>query len=196
MKKVKINYLRCITVLIPFFLSSCYSLKKTVEESKPHSAEIDWPKNYIPEKSKFFVHNEIDIIADPQEVWNILIAAEEWESYYMGASDFKFTDSNSSGKLESTSVFSWKTMGQYFTSTVKEYKPPYRLSWESNKKSIQGYHAWLIIPTEKGCKLVTSEAQHGFMASMEKRFVPNKLERLHDVWLAQIKKKAEETLQK
>ena len=82
-------------------------------------------------------------------------------------------------------------MGLNFKSTIKEYEPPHRLSWESTHKRIRGYHAWLIIPTESGSKLVTSEAQHGFMTLPQKVFVPKKLSGLHDEWLAEIKVKSE-----
>ena len=82
-------------------------------------------------------------------------------------------------------------MGLDFESAVKEFIAPSRLSWESRKKSIKGYHAWLIIPTEKGCKLITEESQHGWLTFFEKVFQPNKLRKLHDVWLNEIKIKAE-----
>ena len=172
-------------------LTSCYSVKRTVEASRPYSAKIAWPAAYLPEESVFFVHNEIDIQATPQQVWDVLIQAATWEQWYEGAEDFRFEDDNTTGNLEENSIFSWKTMGQYFTSTIQEFEPPYRLAWESDKDNIRGYHAWLIIPMDQGCKLITSEAQHGFMASMEKVFVPNKLRKFHDIWLAEIKKKAE-----
>jgi hypothetical protein len=48
-----------------------------------------------------------------------------------------------------------------------------------------------LIPSGTGSRLVTEESQHGFMTLRQKVFVPNKLHRLHDVWLAQIKKRAE-----
>lgn len=171
-------------------LSSCYSVKKTVGKSYPLSREINWPEAYIPEESQFFVHNEIDINATPETVWEVLINAGAWEDYYKGASDLVLVD-NTTGKLNENSVFTWKTMGLDFTSTIKEFEAPYRLSWESHKKSIQGYHAWLILPTKDGSKLITSEAQHGFMTLPQKLFVPNKLSRLHDTWLAAIKRKSE-----
>lgn len=170
--------------------TGCYSIKKSVEQSYPNSKEILWPDDYKPEESKFFVHNEIDINASPETVWSVLIQADEWEDYYEGASNIQLID-NTDGRLSENSIFTWKTMGLDFTSTIKEFEPPYRLSWESDKRSIRGYHAWLIIPTENGSKLITSEAQHGFMTSLQKVFVPNKLERLHDEWLAQIKYKSE-----
>ena len=171
-------------------LSGCYSVNKTVENSYPHSKNINWPEAYQPEESKFFVHNEIDINASAVTVWNVLIKAREWEEYYDGATDVVLIDNNN-GLLNENSVFTWKTMGLDFTSTIKEFEEPYRLSWESRRKSIQGYHAWLIIPTENGSKLVTSEAQHGFMTFPQKIFVPNKLWRLHDAWLAEIKRRSE-----
>ena len=171
-------------------LTGCYSVKKTVQKSYPLSKEINWPKAYIPEESKFFVHNEIAINAAPETVWSILINAEAWETYYQGASELAIVD-NATGKLEQNSVFTWKTMGLEFNSSIKEFEPPYRLSWESNNKSIRGYHAWLIIPSEKGSTLITSESQHGFMTLPQKLFVPNKLNGLHDIWLAEIKRKSE-----
>lgn len=179
-----------VMCIITLSLTGCYSVKKSVERSYPNSKEIYWPDDYKPEESKFFVHNEIDINASPETVWSVLIQADEWEEYYEGASDLTLQD-NSDGRLSENSVFTWKTMGLDFTSTIKEFEAPYRLSWESDKKSIRGYHAWHIIPIENGCKLITSEAQHGFMTFLQKVFVPNKLERLHDEWLAQIKLKSE-----
>ena len=182
----KILWLTIVTVA----LSGCYSVKKTVENSYPNSLKINWPEAYQPEASKFFVHNEIDIEAPAETVWNILINAGEWEEYYHGASDLVLID-NQTGNLGANTVFTWKTMGLRFRSTIKEFEPPFRLSWESNRKSIRGYHAWLIIPTESGSKLITSEAQHGFITLRQKLFVPNKLKGLHDEWLAAIKLKSE-----
>ena len=181
-----------LLLFITLFASGCYSVKKSVERSYPNSKEILWPEDYKPEESKFFVHNEIDINTSAENVWSVLIQADEWEEYYKGASNLVLVD-NTTGRLDENSVFTWKTMGLDFTSYIKEFKPPFRLSWESNRKSIRGYHAWLIIPTAEGCKLITSEAQHGFMTLPQKVFVPNKLEGLHDEWLAQIKVRAERT---
>ena len=178
-------------LLFAGLLSGCYSTKKTVERSKPDSEKINWPAAYDPEEAGFFIHNEIDIEADAQIVWDLLIDAESWPDWYKGMMDVS-VKTNTSGMLDSSAVLSFKTMGQFFeTVTIKEFDPPYRLSWEATKKDIQGYHAWLIIPTEAGCKVITSETQHGFKASLQKAFLPNKLRKLHDVWLAELKVKSE-----
>lgn len=182
------NLLLLASILL---LSGCYSLKRTLRSAQPHVDTIEWPTAYKPEEANFFVHNSIEIKAAPSTVWNILIEAEQWPSYYDGAENVKVNDNNT-GRLLENSIFTWKTMGLDFTSTIREYKSNERLSWESNKKSIQGYHAWLLIPTDSGTLLVTQESQHGWLSGMEKVFQPNKLRKLHDVWLLKIKNSAEQ----
>lgn len=193
MAKYFLSYLSKALLLIFLFgsMTACYSVKKAVKQSYPNSKEIRWPKDYQPEEAQFFVHNEIDIQASPETVWSVLIQADEWETYYKGGTELQLIE-NTSGQLAENAVFTWKTMGLDFTSQVKEFEAPYRLSWESTRKNLKGYHAWLIIPNENGCKLITSEAQYGFMTFPQKVFVPNKLERLHDKWLSQIKIKSEQ----
>ncbi|NQX92919.1 MAG: hypothetical protein HRT74_12500 [Flavobacteriales bacterium] len=130
-------FIVCLALCI---ITGCYSVKNAVEESQPLSQEIRWPEAYTPEESKFFVHNEIEIKAPAEVVWEVLINAGEWETYYNGACELDLKD-NTTGILNAQSVFTWKTMGLDFISEIKEFEAPYRLSWESNKKSIRGYHA-------------------------------------------------------
>lgn len=151
---------------------------------------VNWPEQYKPEDAGFFVHNAIDIDASPEVVWSVIIDAETWPSWYEGAENVKVTG-GTNGQLAAGSSFTWTTMGLDFTSTVTEFQAPFRLSWESRKSTIKGYHAWLIIPSGTGSRLVTEESQHGLLTVMQKIFVPNKLRRLHDVWLSQVKKRAE-----
>ena len=152
--------------------------------------EINWPAQYEPERASFFVHNQIDIAASPQTIWDVLIEAETWPDWYEGAFNVEVAD-NPDGRLTPDASFTWKTMGFNFTSVMKEWEPPYRLAWESRREAIQAYHAWLITPIEGGSRLVTDESQFGFLATMQSLFMPNKLRRLHDVWLAAIKDRAE-----
>lgn len=178
-------------ILLIASFTNCKSVKKAVAESKPNSEKINWPDTYKPEEAGFFVHNEIEIQAPPEIVWQYLINAEAWPQWYEGMTAVK-VKTNDTGILEKGSEFSFKTMGQNFeTVTIKEFEPPYRLSWEAVKNDIQGYHAWLILPTENGCTVITSEAQQGFKAFLQKAFLPNKLEKLHDIWLQEFKKLAE-----
>jgi uncharacterized protein YndB with AHSA1/START domain len=161
------------------------------EDLKNRSELIIWPDEFDPKKSKFFVHNEIEIAAPFEVVWNILVDAKAWESWYVGAKNVSFV--NPSDKvLQADSRFNWETMGLKFpNTTIKEFEPNRLLAWESRIKSIQGYHVWLIIPTGTGCKVITEEAQNGWLTFFEKTFQGKKLHQLHDIWLGELKAKAE-----
>jgi hypothetical protein len=152
--------------------------------------QINWPVNYEPTKCKFYVHNEIKINAKPEIVWGILIDALKWQSWYKGAKNVYFTNSSDT-ILNVTSVFNWETMGLQFRSTIKQFEPYRLLAWESKKTSIQGFHVWLIMATEQGCKVITDESQNGWLTFFEKTFQGKKLKKLHDFWLAELKKKSE-----
>lgn len=91
MKVKKLSHLISTAAMltIAILLCGCYSTKKSVERSLPYSTQMSWPEEYKPEESKFFVHNEIDIIAAPQVVWDILMQAETWPVWYEGAKNVK-----------------------------------------------------------------------------------------------------------
>ena len=55
----------------------------------------------------------------------------------------------------------------------------------------RGYHAWLIVPTRTGCRVMTDESFHGFSAVMQRVFIPDKLHNLHEAFLIGLKQKAE-----
>lgn len=160
---------------------------------KKFNKEITWPEGFHPTESKFYVENEIEINASPEIVWSILIEAESWPDWYEGAKDVKVSGKNSPN-LSKEARLSWETMGLKFDSEVTEFESNQRLAWLSDKKSIQGYHIWIITPTENGCRVLTAETQNGWLTFFEKTFQPNKLRRLHDIWLAELKQKAESAM--
>ena len=153
--------------------------------------DIRWPERYVPDEATFFVHNEVDISAPPQVVWDVLVEASTWADWYEGARNVQLAAEDATS-LDAGAVFDWETMGFSFRSTVVEFQPPMRLGWESRKSTLKGYHAWLLVPVEGGTRLVTDESQFGLLAVLQRWFQPNKLRRLHDVWLAAIKERAEQ----
>lgn len=159
-----------------------------IAQSQP---ELNWPSGFSPEEARFFVRNEIEIHASAQEVWQELISAESWPDWYEGAKNVQIISSTSPQKLTTAAKFEWNTMGFRFTSEIKEFVHQERLSWISMKRSIQGYHAWLIIPTASGCKVITAESQNGWLVGFEKTFQPKKLYRLHGIWLTELKNRVE-----
>ncbi|MEM1032091.1 MAG: SRPBCC domain-containing protein [Myxococcota bacterium] len=176
------------------FATGCGPNLQAIEQSRRYPERVRWPAEYTPEESSFFVHNAIRVRAPAEDVWAELIEAEAWPTWYEGAKNVVVEGRGR--RLERDAIFTWTTMDLDFVSTIREFEPPYRLAWESEKSIIQGYHAWLIIPTDDGCIVITDEAQKGFLTFFEKIFVPNKLRELHDVWLAHLKERAEARAQK
>ncbi|HMP92017.1 MAG TPA: SRPBCC domain-containing protein [Phnomibacter sp.] len=154
--------------------------------------QVYWPSSFNPQnKGAWYVHNEIDIAAPPAVVWQILIEAQQWHSFYKGVeAPITFADRNVQALAPNTR-FNFKTMGLKFQPTVQEYVPHERLAWAIEEKRIKAYHAWVIVPTVTGCRLISPEVQFGFLTKLQKLFQPNKLLNLHEVWLNAIKQRAE-----
>lgn len=159
---------------------------------RPPEEQIRWPGDYSPDQAAFFVHNQIDIAAPPEVVWAIITDVKRWPEWYEGATNL--TVRSPDEEVGPDVVVAWRTMGLNFESQVQEFEPPYRFAWESRKRVIRGYHAWLIIPTEEGSRVITDESFHGFLAYMQRTFIPNKLYRLHQDFLEGVKVQAEAQL--
>jgi uncharacterized protein YndB with AHSA1/START domain len=152
--------------------------------------QVRWPEAYRPEGATFTISNTVTIAAPPHVVWEELIHAEAWPEWYEGASNVKVEGSRT-GRLEEGSTLTWRTMDQDLVTAVVEFAPPYRMGWESRQTTLKAYHAWLLIPTADGTRVVTDESQFGLLAHLQRVFLPNKLRDLHDVWLAGLKSRAE-----
>lgn len=178
------------TLLYLILFSSCYSLKKSIASGKPYNEQINWPEGYGMNETEFYLHNKIEIEASPKIVWEILTNAEDWPNWYKGMKNVNVVDSDA-GIIDGKVDMAFNTMNRDFNARVTEYEPYKRLSWETIHPKMMGIHAWLMIPTEKGTLVVTDESQYGKLARLQKVFVPNKLRKLHDVWLEEMKAKAE-----
>jgi len=189
---------KILSALLVFFCSvaSLFAQEKKVQTimTKKYDASsnlINWPAEFNPLTSKWYVYNEIEIYAKPEVVWNILIDAKEWHKFYDGVqSPVEFLDSSAT-TLKNGLTFKMHTMGLKLQPVMKEFVPNERMSWEVRRNDLTAYHAWIIVPTANGCRLITPESQNGFLTFMQRIFQPNKLLRLHDKWLRLIKEKAE-----
>lgn len=161
------------------------------KEYDPSTNLVVWPAEFDPEKAKWFVYNEIEIKAKPEVVWSILIDAKEWHTFYMGVeSPVVYLDT--AATLRNGLAFEMHTMGLQLVPVMKEFVPNERMAWEVRRRNLTAYHAWVIVPTGNGCRLITPEAQNGFLTFLQRVFQPNKLLNLHEHWLEVIKIRAEE----
>lgn len=154
------------------------------------TATIKYPTRFAPANCPVFVRNEIDIRATPEQVWFWLTNATTWHEWYDNASNMQILNQHDPHLLAGTR-FNWRTFGANLESQVKEFVPCQRLAWEARGMGIQAYHAWLIVPTAGGCRVITEETQHGWLCRLGKLVMPNRMFRFHQRWLEGLKATAE-----
>ena len=146
-------------------------------------AEILWPDHFAPPNCPIHVRNELAMSSSPEHVWAWLVAATLWPTWYVNASRVRILQGNGSNLALGTR-FRWKTFGVTITSTVREFVPHERIAWDAHALGLEVYHAWLMQPTaEGGCRVLTEETQHGWLARLGKLLMPNRMYKYHQIWL-------------
>jgi len=146
---------------------------------------IRWPAEYEPKSATIHVFNERFISAPPEEVWSWLIRAQQWPSWYPNSADVRFV-SGTPPDLALGTRFTWKTFGVRLDSTVREFVPHQRLSWDARGMGIDAYHAWLLQRTAEGCQVITAEVQRGWLARLQNLFLPKRMYQQHQIWLERL----------
>lgn len=194
MKKKTIFILSLLCCLSLYAKINAQEVKSIMSKKYDKASNwVVWPEEFNPEKAKWYVYNEIEIFAKPEVVWNILIDAKQWHTFYPGIqSPVEYFDTTAT-TLRNGLQFKMHTMNLKLQPVMKEFIPNQRMAWEVRRKNLTGYHAWVIVPITNGCRLITPEAQNGFLTFLQKVFQPNKLLKLHDTWLRLIKERAEKS---
>ncbi len=143
---------------------------------------IKWPARYDPANCPVHVRNELNIPAQPQEVWKHLIRADLWPTWYPNSSHIRFLTGHSPD-LAMGARFRWKTFGIDLESSVLEFIAPERLAWDAQGIGIEAYHAWLLRRTADGCHIITEETQRGWLARLQRLLSPNRMHDQHQIWL-------------
>src|SRR5262249_17437934 len=73
------------------------------------------------------VHNELEIEATPERIWEILVRAVDWPKWYPNSKNVRIQDGRSD--LFLNAKFSWITFGICLRSEVKEFSPCKRIAW-------------------------------------------------------------------
>jgi Polyketide cyclase / dehydrase and lipid transport len=146
---------------------------------------IHWPTEYEPSRCPVHVVNSLDIAASPAIVWEQLIAATDWPTWYSKVSNVLIK--GSSRKLSQGADFTWNTSGVTIASTIKEFVPNERIAWDGKGMGLysyhSSYHAWLITPTPSGCRVLSEETQRGILPRLSKLLTPKASNHWIQQWL-------------
>jgi Polyketide cyclase / dehydrase and lipid transport len=135
------------------------------------------------------VVNRIDIAAPPAIIWAQLVRAGDWPGWYANASRVKIAGGGRD--LNEGAQFRWRTFGVGLETKVLEWVANERIAWLATSFGVRAYHAWLIVPTEDGCTVVTEETQHGALARAGKLLFPDRMYDWHQKWLEGLKERSE-----
>lgn len=149
------------------------------------SERIRWPARFDPRVAPIHVRNEIDIAAPAEGVWQLLIAAADWPTWYSNASDVAIEGAQRT--LSAGARFRWRTFGVALVSEVAEFEPPHRLAWTGRGAGVDVYHAWLLTDTAEGTHVLTEESQYGALARVDRALRPHRMETFHQVWLESLR---------
>jgi len=149
------------------------------------SAHIHWPDELTPTDADLFAHNEIIIQAPPPRIWQHLVAATAWPSWYSNSTNVVVNDP--SQLLAAGVRFAWTTFELQISSTVAEFVPPVRLGWYGDGEGLRAYHTWLLVPRGDSTYVVMEEIGLGAGAKHLARTNPGHMHRGHDLWNTSLK---------
>lgn len=158
---------------------------------KTNIETIHFPEKYDPSKCPVYARNEITIQASEDKIWFWLTNATTWPKWYANSSNIQILHQDDR-HLAAQTKFKWRTFNTNIASEVQEFKPYQRLAWIAKGSGLLAYHAWLIVPTEEGCKVITEETQQGWLPRLFGFFIKKGLLKQHQIWLEGLKRKAEE----
>lgn len=166
--------------LIVVHVDEATPLEKGFEVMPP--VEVQWPNQYNPRNCPVHVRNELEMAASPERVWAWLIRATLWPTWYANSAKVQIL-AGAGPNLQKGTRFRWKTFGITITSTVIECVPYERIAWDAHAGGIDVYHAWVLQPSAQGCRVLTEETQHGWLARLGKLLMPNRMYKFHQLWL-------------
>ncbi|AXB82738.1 SRPBCC domain-containing protein [Megasphaera hexanoica] len=156
--------------------------------------EIKWPHEYLPGYTDNFASNEVIVRnASAKEVFDTLIDAGLWESYYKNSADVEF-DNTPGTILRENTRFRFKTFGFPIEAQIIEFEEPSdgrpgRLAWHGWAEGdadhrLDVVHAWLIedLP-ENRVRILTQESQVGKPARELQEANPDPMNIGHQDWL-------------
>jgi uncharacterized protein YndB with AHSA1/START domain len=134
------------------------------------------------------VQKRMVIAASPEVVWKVHTDINAWSQWHSSISSARALSPLAVG-----SSFEWKSGGLTIASTIQSLEPNRRISWTGKSIGTQAKHVW-ILEAQNGSTLVTTEeSMEGWLVSLLKLFTPTFLDKSLDVWLRDLKNKAEAT---
>jgi len=132
-------------------------------------------------------YQQITIHATPQKVYQIMSDINHWAQWHSDV-----TNPRLNGPFEKGSSFDWKSGGLTIHSTLHTAIPGQKIGWSGKAFGAFAIHNWSFI-NEKGYTTVkVEESMEGWLVNIMKGKFQKGLEQSLQVWLKNLKVKAEQ----
>ena len=129
---------------------------------------------------------EIEIAADPEVVWEVLTAFENWPSWNPEVKSMSMQ-----GAVAPGSTFRWKAGPGTITSRIERVEPPRLIAWTGKTLGIRAIHFYWLEPRDGKTFVRTKESYEGLVASLLRSPLRKTLDRALADGLQALKAEAE-----
>lgn len=156
---------------------------------------VRWPDGMTPDDADMFSHNNLRIAASCERVWDHLVDARNWPTFYPNASGVEIPSGSPNSKLEAGTFFRWTTFDQRWDTRVDQFEPSSLIAWygyPTGQDEPTAYHLWRLTPEgPNSCLVETDEVGIGAAAAKLRKADEGLMHRGHDLWLAGLRFVAE-----
>ncbi|PKL66600.1 MAG: polyketide cyclase [Methanobacteriales archaeon HGW-Methanobacteriales-1] len=140
----------------------------------------------INEKAPVTARAKIEINADPELVWKIMVNIEEWPRW-----NPEIKSAAIFGDLSVGTKFKWKAGPGTITSQILEVDPPKTLAWKGKTMGIKAIHLWNIDFINEKTVVSTEESWDGIIVHLMKGTMQKSLQKSINAGLKYLKIESE-----
>lgn len=132
-------------------------------------------------------YQQITINAPAQEVYQLMSDIDHWNEWHTDVKDPKMN-----GPFKKGSSFDWKSGGLTIHSTLHTVLPGHKIGWSGKAFGAFAIHNWSFVEQNGKTTVKVEESMEGWLVSLMGKTFQEGLENSLQVWLRNLKSKAEE----
>jgi uncharacterized protein YndB with AHSA1/START domain len=129
---------------------------------------------------------EVEVAADPERVWEVLTAIDDWPSWNPDV-----TSASLEGGLTQGSRFQWKAGRATITSTLQRVERPSLIGWTGKTLGLRAIHVYRLEPHGAATFVSSAESWEGIVARVFRKRMQRTLDRAMEDGLLHLKAEAE-----
>ena len=169
----------------PSWVTAC-CLRGTLVSTKSQGCRYTAAQMEINLHAPAVADGETQITADPETVWEVIAAIEEWPTWNP---DIK--SASLEGPLGPGSVFRWKSGWSSLISTLQVVDRPREIAWTGKTMGIRAIHIFRLSPRDSGTLARSEESWEGLIATLLKGYSRKTLDRGIRAFLSALKNESE-----